>query len=48
MSAERTERFTVNLTPALLARLDKFAEQHRWSRSTAVAVLIERGLESEE
>ena len=44
MDATRTERFTVNLTPELMERLDRFAEQHRWTRSTAVAVLIERGL----
>lgn len=47
MDAARNERITVNLTPEVLARLDLFAEQHRWTRSAAVAVLIERGLESE-
>jgi len=40
----RTERITVNLPPDLLERLDRFAEEHRWTRSTAVAVLIEQGL----
>ena len=48
MSAERTERVTANITPELAARLDLFAEQHRWTRSTAVAVLLERGLEAEQ
>lgn len=48
MDATRNERITVNLTPELLARLDLFAEQRRWTRSTAAAVLIERGLEGEE
>ena len=44
MDATRTERVTVNLTPEVMARLDDFAEQHRWTRSTAAAVLIEQGL----
>jgi hypothetical protein len=46
MNAERTERITVNLAPAQLAALRAFAEQHRWTISTAAAVLIERGLET--
>jgi|HubBroStandDraft_2_1064218.scaffolds.fasta_scaffold01897_15 metal-responsive CopG/Arc/MetJ family transcriptional regulator len=48
MDANRTERITVNLTPEVLARLDRFAEQNRWTRSTAVTVLIERGLGDDE
>jgi len=42
-------RITVNLPPSpdVLARLDRFAEQNRWTRSTAAAVLIERGLPGE-
>ena len=44
MNAERTARITVNLTPKLLARLDRFAEQNHWPRSTTVAILIEQGL----
>ncbi len=48
MNADRTERITVNLTPALLEKLDRFAERNRWTRSTAVTVLIERGLEDGE
>lgn len=44
----RTERITVNLAPDLLEQLDRFAEQHRWTRSTAAAVLIEQGLAQEE
>lgn len=47
MDAARTERITVNLTPDVLARLDRFAEQNRWTRSTAATVLIERGLTEE-
>jgi metal-responsive CopG/Arc/MetJ family transcriptional regulator len=48
MTAERTERFTVNLTPELLAKLDRLAERNHWTRSTAVAVLIERAPEDKE
>lgn len=40
----RTARITVNLTPDLLERLDHFAEQNHWPRSTTVAILIERAL----
>jgi hypothetical protein len=47
MDAIRTERVTVNLAPEQLAQLDRFAEAHRWTRSTAAAVLIERGLAEE-
>lgn len=48
MDATRTERMTVNLTPELLERLERFAERNRWTRSTAAVILIERGLEGEE
>jgi hypothetical protein len=44
MNAERTERITVNLAPEQHAALQRFAERHRWTLSTAAAVLIERGL----
>jgi metal-responsive CopG/Arc/MetJ family transcriptional regulator len=44
MDATRTERITVNLTLELIQRLDRFAEQHRWTRSTAAAILIEQGV----
>lgn len=40
----RTERVTANLTPELLARLDRFAQERRWTRSAAVEALIEQGL----
>jgi hypothetical protein len=30
-------------TPSVLARLDAYAAEHRWTRSTAAAVLIEEG-----
>lgn len=42
MDAIRTEKISVNLTPDLLTRLDQFAAENRWTRSTAAAVLIER------
>ena len=48
MDAARTERVTVNLTPDVAARLDRFADQRRWTRSTAAAVLIEQGLPEED
>lgn len=43
----RTARITVNLTTEQLEQLDRFAEANRWPRSTAVAILIERGLQGE-
>jgi hypothetical protein len=47
MDATRTERVTVNLTAELAVRLDRFAEQNHWTRSTAAAILIEQGLPEE-
>lgn len=48
MNAVRTERITVNLSPELLAKLDLYAQEHRWTRSAAVQALIERGLAEDE
>lgn len=48
MDAIRTGKISVNLTPELMARLDRFAEQNHWTRSTAAAILIERGLPQED
>jgi metal-responsive CopG/Arc/MetJ family transcriptional regulator len=48
MNAARTERITVNLTPELLARLDRHAQEKRWTRSAAVEALIEQALQEEE
>ena len=45
MDAIRTEKISVNLTPEMAARLDRYAESNHWTRSTAAAVLIERGLD---
>jgi metal-responsive CopG/Arc/MetJ family transcriptional regulator len=44
----RSERFSISLTPTMLAKLDAFAAEHRWSRSTAAVVLIEDGLSHED
>jgi hypothetical protein len=44
----RTGRISVNLTPSVMERLDRYRFDRRWSRSTAAAVLIERGLDREE
>ncbi len=44
MDETRTERFTVSLTKSMLAKLDAYAKEHRWTRSTAAAVLLEEGL----
>lgn len=46
MDELRSERFSVSLTPSVLAKLDAYAAEHRWTRSTAAAELIERGLDA--
>lgn len=38
----RTERVAVYLTADIAARLRQYAEQHRWTASTAAASLIEQ------
>jgi metal-responsive CopG/Arc/MetJ family transcriptional regulator len=48
MDEVRSERFSISLTPSMLAKLDAFAAEHRWTRSTAAAVLIEEGLEEDQ
>jgi len=48
MEAVRTQKISVNLTPGQVARLDRLAARNHWSRSTAVAVLIERGLDADD
>jgi metal-responsive CopG/Arc/MetJ family transcriptional regulator len=45
---KRTERFSVSLRPSLLSKLDAFARENHWTRSTAAAVLIEEGLDEQE
>ncbi len=44
----KTEKISVMLPPPTLARLDQYAAQHRWSRSTAALSLIEQGLGHQE
>lgn len=47
-NSEDAPRRTVNLqcltTEELRDRVDRYAEDHRWSRSTALEQLIQRGL----
>jgi metal-responsive CopG/Arc/MetJ family transcriptional regulator len=42
--SDRIIRVTVSLNRDVLSRLDRYAAEHRWSRSTAAAELIERTL----
>lgn len=44
----RTVKIYVNLTPDQAARLDRYRQVHRWSRSTAAAVLVERALDADD
>lgn len=46
MDEKRSERFSVNLTPSELAKLDAYAAEHRWSRSTAAAEAMQRGIDA--
>lgn len=48
MGEQRLVRFSISIAPAVLDALDDYAEEHRWSRSTAAAELIERGLNPEQ
>ena len=48
MDATRDVKISVNLTAELAARLDRYAASNHWPRSTAVAVLIERGLPADD
>lgn len=47
MEALRSEKVTVNLTAETARCLDRFADDHNWTRSTAADVLIRRGLEAD-
>ncbi len=40
----RSEKVTVMLTPSALRHLDAYRAERRWTRSTAIAALIEQGL----
>jgi metal-responsive CopG/Arc/MetJ family transcriptional regulator len=48
MDEQRDKRISVSLTPTLLAQIDAHAREHRWTRSTAVAVLVEKALSQEQ
>jgi hypothetical protein len=48
MDDKRTEKISVNLTPGTLERLDAYAARHRWPRSTAAAIMIERCLDEDQ
>jgi hypothetical protein len=41
----RTEKISVLLAPTALARLDAYRQPRRWSRSTAIAALVDEGLD---
>lgn len=43
----RTEKITVLFTPSVLERLDGYRADRRWTRSTAIAALVEEGLRRE-
>jgi metal-responsive CopG/Arc/MetJ family transcriptional regulator len=45
MAELRSEKITVTLTPTALARLDDYRQGRRWSRSTAIAALVDEGLD---
>lgn len=47
MNEKRSTKVTVMLTPSVAARLDAYAERFRWSRSNAIAVLVEEGLQDQ-
>lgn len=44
VSEMRTEKITVLLTPSVTEKLDAYRAQRRWTRSTAIAALVEEGL----
>ena len=40
----RTAKITVLLAPSVVERLDAYRAERRWTRSTAIAALVEEGL----
>jgi hypothetical protein len=48
VDALRSQKLTVNLTPAMAERLARLAARKHWKPATAAAILIERGLDEEE
>jgi hypothetical protein len=47
VSEMRTAKITVLLAPSVAERLDAFRAERRWTRSTAIATLVEEGLSRE-
>ena len=47
-TAKGTDQITAMLPEGLIARLDAYASKRRWSRSAAIAALIEDGLDREQ
>ena len=47
VSALRTAKITVLLDPRVVDRLDAYRAERRWTRSTAIAALVEEGLSRE-
>jgi metal-responsive CopG/Arc/MetJ family transcriptional regulator len=41
-------QITARVPAGLVARLDKFAAEHHWSRSTAIQLLLDQGLDEED
>jgi len=41
-------QITARVPASLVARLDKFAAEHHWSRSTAIQLLLDQGLDEKE
>jgi hypothetical protein len=46
VSEIRSEKLSVLLTPSTVRQLDAYREPRRWSRSTAIAALVEQGLQA--
>lgn len=44
-NSDPNPKVTAVITPETLARLDAYARSRRWSRSTAMAALVEQGLD---
>ena len=44
MDETRSVKISIVITQYVADQLNAFAQQHRWSRSTAAAILIESGL----
>jgi hypothetical protein len=44
----RDQKVFASVTETMKARLDAYAKRHRWTRSTAMVVLVEQGLDADE